>query len=190
MIGFIIVVAIALFSVYLLKIQKKIMPQHYFYYGQIFENPDTDISAPGLIFRTAIPFFAGLLTGILTIIAHCPKNPEVYGLSVGFVITFLVIWPSIYYPESVVEFKNKKKSLYLLRIMFVSLFCLLGLVGGKFSVLFFQFLQWSTKKQIYAWIDPKAIINNLVSTFIYAMLAVIVICFRRKYLKSITTKTQ
>jgi hypothetical protein len=186
--AFLIVTLTALSSVYLLKIQREILPQYYFYYGQMLERPEDDISLIGMIFRTGIPLLAGLIAGSLAILFGCPASPEAYGLYVGLAITFLIIWPSIYYPASVLAYVDKKKKLYLLRIMFIALFALLGLLGGKLAVVFFQFLEWSTHKQLYAWIDSKAIVNNLISSVIYGAVIALLLYLDRKYLRPVSVK--
>ena len=121
MLSFTIVFVVALFSTYIFKKQKEFMPQNYVYYGQLLESSE-DISFLGMIFRTVIPLLAGLLTGTLIILFRCPTTPENYGVLVGLFITFLVIWPSIYFPETVIEYKKKRNKLYLLRILFITLF--------------------------------------------------------------------
>jgi hypothetical protein len=169
----VIVLSMTAVGLLLLKLQKRFRYEHYFYYGKLLDGFDTQISFFGIIFRTSIPLLCGLFSGLLTIFYRCPRSPEFYGAVTGLATAFLVVWPSIYNPEDSVSpaYYNRKKLLYVLRLMFVALFFSLGLLGGKLSVLTAQLASRAWGFEIASWIDAKGIATNLIASFLWLGIA-------------------
>jgi len=168
-----------------LKSQKKIMRNNYFYFGRLIDGFDEDISILGLIARILIPLFFGLFIGIVSILLSFKNNPSIYGLSVGFFSAFLLVWPDFYNPELISpQYQNKKSKLYILYIIVIILFSLLGLLGASFGKVILQLGNFlGIVKDLYSnYIDTKAIINNLISSIIWAILSAIFIVIFAKFL--------
>lgn len=180
----VVLVATAL-SLILLKIQKLLLPKQYFYFGKLIEGFDDNISLIGLLFRTSIPVLAGFFVGFFSLTHHFPRFPEVYGAVVGFLTAFMLIWPDIYNPSQINPiYSNKKSKLFILHFMVLALFTLLGFLGGKFALTFIQLFSPTLYAQILNWIDPKAIVSNLVSNLFWVILCLAFIKVFHKRLHS------
>ena len=156
-----------------MKLQKRFRHQHYFYYGQLLDGVDANVSLFGIAFRTSIPLVCGSIAGIFAVIYNFAQLPRFYGLATGFLTGFLCVWPAILCPEQINPrvYIQKIKLLYLMRFMFVILYSVLGYMGGEFVSLFFQLAAKFTKFSIDNWIDARGIITNLISTFLAFLIA-------------------
>lgn len=79
---------LTLLTMMLLKYQKKLIPNHYFYFARLLDGFDDDITWTGVLFRIFIPTFTGFLAGIIAVIYHFPEAPMIYGSIVGFLSAF------------------------------------------------------------------------------------------------------
>lgn len=162
-----IIIAMTGIGIGLLKAQKALMPRAYFYFGKLLEGYDNDVPPFGVVFRTSIPFFVGVLTGLLTL-AGGTMRPENAGLLSGFLTSFLVVWPDIYSPELIsYHYSHMKGKLFTLHVMFVGLFSVLGDLGGRFAVVIGQLLAKISKFTMPDWVDGKSIGNDLISNAIW-----------------------
>ncbi|MFH1368327.1 MAG: hypothetical protein ABII64_04285 [Elusimicrobiota bacterium] len=158
-------------TMWLLKIQKRIMPKHYFYFGRLIDGIDAEISYMGLLFRISILLFTGFLIGIWANFESFPEPILYYGLAVGFFSAFSLVWPDFYNPELISPiYQTKKSKLYLLHILVIVFFSFLGSAGAQFSVSVVQFGYWMRANEIGAYIDTKAIFNHLLADSIWALL--------------------
>jgi hypothetical protein len=174
MVELIIIFITTILTMLTLKFQKKIMQNNYFYFGRLIDGFDEDISILGLIARILIPLLFGLLIGLASILLNFKNDPTIYGMCVGFFSAFLLVWPDFYNPELISwRYANKKTKLYVIYIIVMLLFTLLGLFGASLAKIAIQLGNLlGIAKNLYSnYIDPKAIINNLISSIIWAILA-------------------
>lgn len=158
----------------LLRVQKLLMPQGYFYYGKLIEGYGEDVPFWGVAFRTSIPFIVGLVAGAVILWKYPGERPDHYGFLVGLLTSFLVIWPDIAHPELIsYPYNTMKGKLYTLHVMFLCLFSVMGFLGGRFSFYLLKAMHVFFSLRIPEWIDAKAIANNLVASIFYTIGAAI-----------------
>ena len=160
-----------------MKLQKRFRHAHYFYYGQLLDGVDANASILGITYRTSIPLVCGCVAGVFAVILNFPRLPRFYGLATGFLTSFLCVWPAILCPEQInpPNLNDRVRLLNLMRLMFVVLYSTAGFLGGELASLLFQMTSRFGHISVGAWIDPRGIITNLISTFLAFLFVVVVV---------------
>ncbi|MEX2411725.1 MAG: hypothetical protein WD607_10235 [Candidatus Paceibacterota bacterium] len=153
-----------------LKVQAKAMPTSYFYFSRLIDGLDEDISFIGATFRTIIPLLFGVVSAIFAGIISLQNTGIEYGSAIGFLTIFLLIWPDILNP-GLISPSNKKRigKLYLLYMLLLFTFTLLGAIGGYIgdSIV----VNYSN---IINLIDAQTIFNTLLVMMIWAFLTYLI----------------
>lgn len=159
MIEFMSVGSFVAMSLYLYKNQKKLMPHAYFYFGQLIDGVDDNISWLGVLFRASVPLVMGFFTTLLIAMLTHTEPIAMYGLIVGLISAFLVVWPDIYRPELIAPaYQKQKNRLYLLHVIFVLLFSFLGSIGAYLVSIFYIMIP-----ELRSLVDVKDIVKGLIN---------------------------
>ncbi|MEI8609555.1 hypothetical protein P4S70_11265 [Enterovibrio sp. Hal110] len=160
----------SLFTMGLLKAQKKIMPKRYFHYERLIDGLDEDVSFLGALFRSSIPVITGLFSGLTSLYFGYTENIKLIGASVGFFSAFCLVWPDYYNPELISpNYARQKAKLYTLYTMVAVIFTVGGYFGAFLAPLLVDIDTSAATNQL----DSKEIINGVVSAIIFSVLAVI-----------------
>ena len=123
----------------LLKFQKKLMPEKYFYFGRLMDGFDEDISLLGIFVRVLIPFVTSFCVSIVAVLFKFNISPGICAISVGFMSAFLLVWPDFYNPELIsAKYQKQKKRLFILYFSVMILFSIAGYLGYSISMQLFK----------------------------------------------------
>lgn len=168
--NYIFIFVMSLFGIGLLKLQKILMPKHYFFYAKLLDGIDEDISLLGAFIRTLMPLLIGLISGSIAIAFQLPASPQHYGFIIGLFSIFLLVWPDILNPELISPiYQRRKGKLYTLYLLVLLAFGLLGAVGGRLANSIYLH-----HVSILSWVDTKSIVNGLLATSLWTIIAVVI----------------
>jgi hypothetical protein len=155
----------------LLKLQKTIMPESYFYYARLIDGLSEDVSYLGVLFRTSVPLVTGLVAALAALSFQHIENPELIGLAVGFFSAFCLVWPDFYNPELISPtYAHQKSKLYILYLIVIIIFSLAGWLGGILAPFAYSNIDPSTATSN---LDFKSIFNGIVCAVIVAILSAV-----------------
>ena len=175
----------SIIGIALMKIQKNLMPKSYFFYARLIDGIDERISFLGAIFRLIIPVIIGAITALGTLHFNLSDDPVFFGALASFGTIFLLVWPDFLNPELISQpYKNKKWKLFTLYLLLLVFFPFLGRSGAKLAFTFYKSYQG-----ILTIIDLKAIVNNLISNFVYLLITSFFIYFQIRNLRIQSTKS-